>query len=134
MADINVTLNSNAELFRNALPEQVAAALEEIGIRAEAYATLACPVDTGTLRKSIAHARDDTAAYIGTNVKYAPFVELGTGIFAEKGGRKTPWSYKDAKGHWHKTSGMKPQPFLRPALQNHIDEYEQVVKTALQSE
>lgn len=131
MADVNINFESNADLFKNALPEQIAAALEEIGIRAEAYATLACPVDTGTLRKSISHARDDTTAYIGTNVRYAPFVELGTGIYAETGGRQTPWHYKDAKGNWHTTRGMLPHPFLRPAVQDHVDEYKQVVETAL---
>ena len=34
-------------------------------------------VDTGRLRNSISHTVDDEAAYIGTNVEYAPYVELG---------------------------------------------------------
>lgn len=107
MPDINVTINSNADLFRNALPEQIAQALEAIGLTAEAHAKELCPVDTGRLRNSISHARDDTAAYIGTNVEYAAYVELGT-------------------------SKMKPRPYLRPAAANYADEYKQIVKTALQ--
>lgn len=27
-----------------------------------------------------------------------------------------PWNYQDDKGEWHSTSGMKPQPYMRPAL------------------
>lgn len=34
-------------------------------------------VDTGRLRNSISHTVDGEAAYIGTNVEYAPYVELG---------------------------------------------------------
>ena len=34
-------------------------------------------MDTGRLRNSISHAVDGDAAYIGTNVEYAPYVELG---------------------------------------------------------
>ena len=50
-------------------------------------------------------------------LEYAPYVEYGTGIFAEEKGREdVPWSYQDEQGEWHTTSGMKPQPFLRPAL------------------
>ena len=105
--EVTVNVTSNAELFKNALPEQIAQALEAIGLIAEGYAKEKCPVDTGRLRNSISHARDDNAAYIGTNVEYAPYIELGT-------------------------SRMKARPYLRPAAQDHTDEYKQMVKTALQ--
>ena len=52
-------------------------ALEAIGLTAEGHAKKITPVDTGRLRNSIGHATDDEAAYIGTNVEYAPYVELG---------------------------------------------------------
>ena len=52
-----------------------------------------------------------------TPLEYAPYIEYGTGLFAEDGdGRKTAWSYQDDEGKWHTTSGMRPQPFMRPAL------------------
>jgi hypothetical protein len=55
---------------------------------------------------------------IGSNLFYSIYVELGTGIFAEKGnGRKTPWVWKDFNGKWHFTRGMKARPFLRPAVE-----------------
>ena len=72
-------------------------ALERIGLQAEGYAKDLCPVDTGQLRKSISNAVDEaeSTVYIGTNLEYAPFVEFGTGQYAEGGGRPTPWVYKD---------------------------------------
>lgn len=51
--------------------------LEAIGLTAEGHAKKETPVDTGRLRNSISHATDEEAAYIGTNVEYAPYVELG---------------------------------------------------------
>lgn len=110
-----------------------AVALEEIGGRAESHAmvylTKSGAVDTGALRNSVTHKVEgyDTVI-IGTPLFYGPFIELGTGIYAEGGGgRKTPWHWKDEKGNWHTTSGMPPRPFLRPAILNHLDEYKKVI-------
>lgn len=86
-----------------------------------------CPVDTGELQQSIKSEtpgpNDEPVGTVGTNKEYAPYVEMGTGLFAANGdGRKdVPWRYKDAQGNWHTTSGQKPQPFLQPALQDNID-------------
>lgn len=52
---------------------------------------------------------------------------MGTGIFAEKGnGRKTPWVWKDQNGKYHFTRGMAPRPFLRPAVEDHIKELQEI--------
>lgn len=113
--------------------EAVAKALETIGRVAERYAKELCPTDTSRLKNSISHETDDDTVYVGTNVEYAPYVEFGTGKFAEGGGgRPTPWSYQDDKGNWHTTNGMKPQPYLKPAIENHLDEYKQYLKDELQ--
>lgn len=113
--------------------EAVAKALETIGLVAERYAKEMCPTDTSRLKNSISHETDDDTVYVGTNVEYAPYVEFGTGKFAEGGGgRPTPWSYQDDKGNWHTTNGMKPQPYLKPAIENHLDEYKQYLKDELQ--
>lgn len=86
----------------------IGVALEEIGLLAENYAERKCPVDTGNLRGSITYEVDTggNAVYIGTNVEYAPYVELGT-------------------------SRQKAQPFLRPAASGHGAQYRQVLKKAL---
>ncbi len=60
-----------------ALARAKARGLEAIGLAAEGHAKKETPVDTGRLRNSISHATDDEAAYVGSNVEYAPYVELG---------------------------------------------------------
>ena len=79
------------------------------------------PKDTGALRRSITSKVEGSGADIQgivyTPLEYAPYVEYGTGLFAESGGRtNVPWVYQDDEGNWHSTKGQKPQPFLRPAL------------------
>ena len=67
-------------------------AMEIIGMNAEKYAKALCPVGTpestgkkgyigGTLRGSITHVATENSVTVGTNVFYAPYVELGTGPF-----------------------------------------------------
>lgn len=75
-----VIIEDNREQVEHAINQAIAAALEECGQAAERFAKAKCPVDTGRLRNSITHAIDmgEEAVYIGTNVEYAPYVELGT--------------------------------------------------------
>ncbi len=77
-----------------------------------------CPVDTGNLRGSINSEVNEgkLSVKIGTPVEYAPYIEFGTGEYAENGeGRKGGWFETGTKGKRF-TRGMKAQPFLRPAL------------------
>lgn len=91
-----------------------------------------CPVDKGQLRNSITHEVEGTEAVVGTNTEYAPYVEIGTGIFSSEGtGRQDKWSYQDAEGHWHSTVGQKPQPFLNPALDENRKEIIQLFREEL---
>lgn len=125
--------NSAAAL--GAINAAILRGLERCGQAAEGYAKDLCPVGTlestgitgyigGTLRNSISHKIDPSAlvVYIGTNVDYAPYVEMGTGIYNPEG-RKTPWIYKDEYGNWHWTRGAKAQPFLKPAVANYVQTY-----------
>ena len=68
----------NSPTFISAMNGQIPPALEAVGLQAEGYAKLKCPVDTGRLRNSISHAVKGNTVYIGTNVDYAPYVEFGT--------------------------------------------------------
>lgn len=90
----------NREAIANAIDRALVAALEEVGLVAEGYAKRACPVYTGRLRNSITHIVDEGTRHvvIGTNVEYAPYVELGT-------------------------RHRKPQPFLKPAANDHYSTY-----------
>ena len=110
---------SRKKEFQAAAEEQVIKALELCGIVAEGYAKDKCPVDTGNLRNSISYKvqSDEKAVYVGTNVEYAPYVELGTGSFYQGG---TPG-----------ISGQKAQPYLKPAVAEHADEYKRIIKDVL---
>ena len=74
---MSYTYKDNTDEVLAALERAKKRGLEAIGLTAEGYAKKDTPVDTGRLRNSISHATDDEAAYIGTNVEYAPYVELG---------------------------------------------------------
>lgn len=108
MADGVTVRQDNTGQVVDGIDSAIGVALEEIGLLAEGYAAERCPVDTGNLRASITHEVDagGNAVYIGTNVEYAPYVELGT-------------------------SRQKAQPFLRPAASEHGTQYRQVLKKAL---
>ena len=101
---------NNAEQIGAAIDKAIAKALTMIGLKAEGNAKNACPVDTGRLRNSITNAIDteENAVYIGTNVVYAPYVELGT-------------------------SRSDPHPYLKPAAADHADEYRAILKGCMES-
>ena len=91
--------------------------IEKACLLVERSARQKAPKDTGALRRSITSEVKNLEGKIYTPLEYAPYKEYGTGLFAENGGRQdVPWNYQDDKGEWHSTSGMKPQPFMRPAL------------------
>lgn len=96
IAGFRVELNNNA-VWQTLQGDDgpVAADILRRTIRVESAAKRLCPVDTGRLRASITHglARDDAGIFgwVGTDVEYAPYVELGT-------------------------SRMAARPYLRPAL------------------
>lgn len=107
MSDVIITDNSGIVL--DALKKAIPIALEICGGMAETYAKYLCPKKTGNLMNSISHAPSgDNEMYIGTNVEYAPFVELGT-------------------------RRMSARPYLRPAAEGHAQEYKQVIEQTLKN-
>lgn len=108
--------------------------LLKAGALVERSAKQKAPKDNGQLAQSIQYAVDGSATTctVFTPLEYAPYVEYGTGLFAEHGGRKNvPWHYQDEKGDWHTTSGQKPQPFLRPALTENENKITELLEGAL---
>ena len=65
-------------------------------------------VRTGDLRKSLSHkyVKEEKAAYIGTNLEYAPYVEYGNQY-------------------------VKERPYLRNAGRKYASQYNQIIKDAL---
>ena len=131
---IEIRFTNNGDDVTDALKSAVLRALDRCGSQAEGYAKDLTPVDTGRLRNSISHTVDDgeNTVYIGTNVGYAPYVELGTGIYTE-GGRPTPWVYQDDKGNWHWTRGNPAQPFLKPAVADHAKTYQNIIEEEMKN-
>jgi len=130
-ADFKVTVDNSAAMLDD-METRIQAALEACGQQAVSHAkqniTRASRVDTGAMRNSINHTVKDGKAYIGTNIEYAAYHEVGTGIFAESGkGRKDPWIYKDDQGNWHRTRGIKPIHFLKNAVAENIAEYKAIM-------
>lgn len=93
-------------------------------------------VVTGTLRRSITNEVKGNTVSVYTNVSYAPYVEYGTGIWAENGdGRQdVPWRYQDAAGNWHSTLGSHPYPFMGPALQENREKINEIIMEEIKKE
>lgn len=112
-----------AKLDEIASGEVIAQRLGQACALVERAAKEKAPKDNGELRRSITSKVEGLTGIVFTPLEYAPYVEYGTGLFAEVAGRKdTPWSYQDDEGNWHSTSGQKPQPFMRPALNDNRTE------------
>ena len=111
MTDIKFTSNVNDIL--SALENGKRNALTAIGATAETHTkeniTADKLVDTGRLRNSISYAVDGESAYIGTNVEYAPYLELGT---------------KKITAHH----------YLKRAVTEHQDEYKKITAQAIKTE
>lgn len=84
----------------------------------ERDAKKAAPVDTGRLRASITRQVGKNerfpSAVVGTNVKYAPFVEFGTGRAGAASDVETPDGYTHGS-----STGVAARPFLFPAFESH---------------
>ena len=108
MADVDIHITDNSEEVLRELERKKAVALEAVGITAEGFAKRLTPVDTGRLRNSISHTVVGTeAAYIGTNVEYGPYIELGTVNYTGK-------------------------HMLKRAASEHSDTYKAIIKRILQ--
>lgn len=105
---MNYTYKDNTDEVLAALESAKKRGLEAIGLTAEWYAKKDTPVDTGRLRNSISHATDDEAAYIGTNVEYAPYVELGA-------------------------RGRPGVHMLKRAATEHADEYKRLIEDSMKN-
>ena len=127
---MSVTFTDNSAQYLAELNTATKAALEAVGNQAVSHAkqnvTAAGRIASGTMRDSISHKVQGDTVYIGTNVSYAIYNEMGTGVYIA-GGRKSPWAYKDAEGNWHWTRGMRPIHFLKNAAANHIQEFRAII-------
>lgn len=80
------------------------------GLKVESDAKQVVPVDSGALKGSIGTSSKDggMTVAIGTNLEYAPYVELGT-------------------------SKMRAQPYLQPSLQKNKSNAQKLVTTEIRN-
>lgn len=130
---ISIRAEFHFDAIREALPELCDKAMEQCGLIGENYAKALSPVASGNLRNSITHNVSSyfsfSVAYIGTDVHYGPYVEMGTGKFV---GGSPPWVYTPDGGRtFYRTEGQPPKPFIKPAVADHVGEYNGVIKSTL---
>ena len=112
----SISFFSNQSKVESAVQRATEKALEICGGKAETYAKLICPVRTGNLKNSITHeqsTQEVNTELIGSDVEYAPYVELG-----------------------HMTSSgsfVSPKPYLKPAVENHKKEYQKIWENELKN-
>lgn len=160
---MKITLEDHSDEVYKELEAACQRALEKCGLVGEGYAKKLCPVDTGNLHNSITHTVSDgeKAAYIGTNSEYATYVEMGTGVYGPAhtsgywvyvvGGTsnksKHPgkrYTFEEAKRivailrkkglDAHMTDGRKAIPFIKPAVANHAEQYQKIIKRELKND
>ena len=125
-------LNQVLQSLDIADPQKLNVALGRACALVERAAKQKAPKDTGELRRSISSKVENGEGVVFTPLEYAPYVEFGTGLFAESGGRTdVPWNYQDDSGEWHSTSGQHPQPFMRPALDENREEIIRIIKEGI---
>lgn len=121
-ANIRIVVD-NTDRLLDLTEEEIISALTEIGETAVQYATAEVDAKvysqpppqnyrrTGNLRqyitKQLAEKGGTHEVQVGDAMEYAPFVELGT------------------------SRGLRPRPFIRPSLEDHISEWKEIIEGKL---
>lgn len=126
MASNKMKLEDNSKKVKYKMASVLLKSVKACTLTVLSSAKMNAPVGTGQLRDTLGEnvkaAGDEILGQVGSPQLYAPYVEFGTGEFAENGsGRKGGWVYKSPDGKYHRTMGSKPQPFLRPAFRQSKD-------------
>jgi HK97 gp10 family phage protein len=115
-------LADQLERLGEVLVEELDAAARDIGLKIEAGAKRRAPVDTGTLRGSIASDTAQTGphevtVYAGSNTEYAAIVELGRGPIEAKGDGYLRFEVDGEVLYRKRVGPAAPKPYLRPAVE-----------------
>lgn len=143
--DIDVDFVTREKEVIEAIGEACEAALTAVGMQAEGYAKLSCPVDTGLLRNSITYAIDGQSpaidSYHGDNPSKYDGHEPGEGTYQGTAPKEEKNKHSVIIGTnveyapyvEYGAELTKAQPFLRPAAAGHTDEYMEIVKKYLKA-
>lgn len=122
--EFEIRADNTKEIIK-ATDEAIYNALEIIGNKAADYAAGLAPVETSNLKQSLTSevSMEEKAVYVGSDVEYAPFVEFGhhqqVGRYVPELGKRLVREFVPAK------------PYLKPAIENHLDEYKHILETEL---
>lgn len=141
--------------------QQMESAISQATLYVEGQARInASKVSNGELANSIASRINGLQGEVYSPLEYAPYVEYGTGLFSihPKGGRKeVPWVYVEGQSssgraktihtkesalqavaylrdmglNAYMTYGQKPQPYMRPALDDNRNAILQILGRGL---
>ena len=147
-SSFRITENNKKEILEKS-DEAVERALEACGLKAEGYAARLCPVDTGLLRNSIVSA---VGGKEPSKTKYV--ADRAQSKYASKKKKKGSKSKKEKKSGEY-TGQIAPErygipyvivgtnveyarkiefsekSYLRPALEDHIDQYKRIFDNEL---
>jgi HK97 gp10 family phage protein len=141
-------ITDNRSAVRSQLRAACRRALVSIGEAIVANAKAICPVGTpestgkpgyvgGTLRDSITSEVSGggltwPSLRVGSAVEYAPYVELGTGPYFEP---PPEWEqFTTVKGSGVGSGYVTARPFLRPAVEDHKEQYKTMAETELKGD
>lgn len=101
---MSVEFKSYSKEVLNAEKQAVEKALTAIGVKWQQNVTPNVPVDTGRLRASMKYEvqAGQKQVIVGSDVEYAPYIELGT-------------------------RNQRAKPYLKPSILNNINDYKQIV-------
>lgn len=158
---INFKIQDNRNKIIEELEKRKTAILESIGLTAVDYATMATPTVTGEAKDSITHTVSGDKVYVGSNLSYFVYLEVGTGIHATDGnGRRGYWVYVPGQKYERKgdkkiytlqqaialaemlrkegldarvTNGIEPKHIIRNSISEHMDDYKKIVAEELKN-
>lgn len=131
---------NNIDKVLNELESKTELMLTMIGMKIEKFAKALCPVGTpestgikgyrgGTLRNSITFEVDGDTLVAGSNVEYAPYVELGTGPNFVPPPEWIEFNATQGSGIGH--GYVHPRPYLQPAVRDHVNTYKKIIENTL---
>lgn len=124
--------------------------MRDAALIVEADAKRNAPVDTGRLRSSITSqvtvvSKRDVQGVVGSNVRYAPYMELGTGTFV---GRRRYFPPPSQLQRWagrhgvsayavalaiYRRGGLEPRRYLQRAFERNQHRIVRILNTAVSS-
>lgn len=131
---MKITENNKDQIIKMS-DEAIERALEICGMQMEDYAANLCPVDTGLLRNSITSAVGGKAptksSYSADKGKGKKDALKGSYTGQEAPKKDVPYVVCGTNVEYARKIELSSKSFLRPAIENHIGEYNDIFDLSL---